>query len=76
MRRQRLATIQELKEKKTLKFRYHEQGIEREGFLAYFEGAVLCYENVCRHVPITLDYGDGKFFSAEGTHRTAPRMNH
>ena len=36
--------------------------------MAFFAGRVVAYENVCRHIPITLDYGDARFFNAEGTH--------
>ena len=63
-----LATLGELKERKTLKFTYSDEGISREGFLAWFEGRVVCYQNVCRHIPITLDYGDGRFLNADATH--------
>lgn len=51
-----------------MKFQYREEGIPREGFLAWHEGRAVCYENVCRHVPITLDYGDGKFFTPDRSH--------
>ena len=64
----RLATLSELKEKRAVKFKYRQDGISREGFVAIFEGQVVAYENVCRHVPITLDYGDGKFFNGQDSH--------
>ena len=51
-----------------MKFTYKQEGISREGFVAFFAGRVVAYENVCRHIPITLDYGDARFFNAEGTH--------
>jgi nitrite reductase/ring-hydroxylating ferredoxin subunit len=63
-----IATLSELKAKKAVKFQYRQEGISREGFVAFFEGRVVAYENVCRHVPITLDYGDSRFFDAEGSH--------
>jgi len=67
--RRRLATLGELKERKTLKFSYRDaDGIQREAFLAWFNDQVLCYQNLCRHIPITLDYGDARFFNADGTH--------
>ena len=66
--RRRLATLAELQQRKTLKFHYKEEGIPREAFLAWLNGRVVCYQNTCRHIPITLDYGDGRFFNAEGTH--------
>ncbi len=68
MARRRLATLLELQERKTLKFTYREEGISREAFLAWVQGQLVCYQNVCRHIPITLDYGDGHFFNREGTH--------
>ena len=64
----RLATISELREKRTLRFTYKQEGIPREGFLAWFRGKIVCYENVCRHLPVTLDYGDGNFFTPGGDH--------
>ena len=68
MAKQRLASLEELQKRGTIKFCYREEGISREGFLAWHEGEVVCYENVCRHVPITLDYGDGRFFTPDGKH--------
>jgi nitrite reductase/ring-hydroxylating ferredoxin subunit len=65
---QRLASLDELRKRGTIKFTFREEGISREGFLAWFEGQVVCYENVCRHVPITLDYGDGQFFTPDRAH--------
>jgi nitrite reductase/ring-hydroxylating ferredoxin subunit len=63
-----IGSLEELKRAHTLKFTYREEGISREGFVAWFEGRVVAYENVCRHIPITLDYGDARFFNPEGTH--------
>ena len=69
MARQRLATLVELQSRGTIKFGYRDKdGISREGFVAWFEDAVVGYENVCRHVPITLDYGDGQFFTPDRRH--------
>jgi nitrite reductase/ring-hydroxylating ferredoxin subunit len=66
--KRRLASLDELKEKRTLKFSYRQEGIPREGFIAWTGGKVVAYENVCRHIPISLDYGDGRFFNAEQSH--------
>jgi nitrite reductase/ring-hydroxylating ferredoxin subunit len=63
-----IATLSELKVKKAVKFQYRQDGISREGFVAFFNGQVVAYENVCRHVPITLDYGDSRFFDSHGNH--------
>jgi nitrite reductase/ring-hydroxylating ferredoxin subunit len=61
-----LATIEELRQKKTITFRFSREGIQHDGFLAWHEGQVLAYENRCRHIPISLDYGDGRFFTPDG----------
>jgi nitrite reductase/ring-hydroxylating ferredoxin subunit len=66
--RRLLATLIELRERGTIKFEYREEGIAREGFLAWVDGQVVCYHNVCRHIPITLDYGDGRFFTPDRKH--------
>lgn len=63
--KRRLASVAELKERGTIKFGYRQEGIAREGFLAWAGEKAVCYENVCRHVPITLDYGDGEFFTSD-----------
>ena len=68
MPRRRIGSLAELKRSHTLKFAYREEGISREGFIAWFEGRVVAYENVCRHIPITLDYGDARFFNPERSH--------
>ncbi len=66
--RVQLASATAIAEGRTLKFRFKVDGISREGFLARFQGKLLAYENVCCHLPVPLDYGDGQFFDAEGAH--------
>jgi nitrite reductase/ring-hydroxylating ferredoxin subunit len=66
--RQRIGLVHELQKNRTLKFTFVEEGIKREGFLAWFNQQPVAYENVCRHIPISLDYGDNRFFSADGQH--------
>jgi nitrite reductase/ring-hydroxylating ferredoxin subunit len=63
-----VALISDLQTRQAIKFSYRDEGIQREGFVALFQGQVVCYQNTCRHIPITLDYGDGRFFNREGTH--------
>jgi nitrite reductase/ring-hydroxylating ferredoxin subunit len=63
-----IARLEELKRKGALKFVFREEGIQRNGFVAWFEGQVVAYENVCRHIPITLDYGDDEFFTGDRKH--------
>jgi nitrite reductase/ring-hydroxylating ferredoxin subunit len=57
-----------LPEGQTQKFEFTRDGIWREGFVARFRGTLVAYENVCRHLPIALDYGDGRFFDRSGEH--------
>ena len=64
--RSRIGSLDELKRARTLKFAFLEEGIPREGFMAWYQDQVIAYENRCRHIPISLDYGDGRFFSADG----------
>ena len=46
-------------------FRFPRGSSTIEGFVARFQGRVVAYENECRHLPLTLDYGDGQFFSPD-----------
>lgn len=64
--RRALAALAELQAARTIKFNYRQDGIEREGFLVHFQDSVVAFENACRHIPIPLDYGDGRFFRADG----------
>jgi nitrite reductase/ring-hydroxylating ferredoxin subunit len=64
----RIAAISDLTRGKSIKFQFKRDGITFEGFLANFQGALVAYENVCRHLPLSLDYGDGRFFTEDGKH--------
>lgn len=66
MVRQRICALDELGEGKSIKFNFSQEGVPREGFAVRFQNQIVAYENVCRHVPISLDYGDGQFFSPDG----------
>ena len=68
MHRHRIAPANELAEGQTLKFEFEREGISREGFIARYQGQLVAYENVCRHLPLTLDYGDNRFFTRNGQH--------
>ena len=61
----RIGTLRELQRKGSLKFAYRQEGIEREGFVVWFNSQAIAYENACRHIPIPLDYGDSQFFTAD-----------
>jgi nitrite reductase/ring-hydroxylating ferredoxin subunit len=64
--RRKLITLEELKQQRSFRFSYEEEGIQRDGFLAWVDGQVVAYENICRHLPLSLDYGDGRFFTPDG----------
>lgn len=49
-------------------FSFSKEGKATAGFLIRFRGQVHAYENVCRHIPVSLDYDDGRFFSPDGRH--------
>lgn len=66
MRMVKIADLAELPEGASRKFLFTRDGVEFEGFVACFQGKIVAYENTCRHVPISLDYGDDKFFTADG----------
>ncbi|MDG1892633.1 MAG: Rieske 2Fe-2S domain-containing protein [Verrucomicrobiota bacterium] len=66
MTRIRLASITELDTGQTKKFRYTQDGVPREGFLARLENCWVAYENRCRHIAISLDLDDGVFFTDDG----------
>lgn len=67
-RPQRIAALADLAERQTIKFQFERDGIRREGFAVRFEGNIAAYENVCRHLPLTLDYADNRFFTEDGMH--------
>lgn len=59
----------EIAEGKGRTFFYRDNnGLLTDAFVIRFHGALHAYRNQCRHVPLTLDYGDGDFFTDDGTH--------
>jgi nitrite reductase/ring-hydroxylating ferredoxin subunit len=67
MKRQRLAEIPDLPPGATRKFDYRDaDGIAREGFVANVGGEFVAFENTCRHLPVSLDYADNRFFTQDG----------
>lgn len=62
----RIAGPEQLSDGQTVTFEFLRDGRKVEGFLARFAGQLVAYENVCRHIPISLDYGDKQFFSRDG----------
>ena len=68
MIRQPIAKLADLKQGQAVRFAFTVEGISREGFVVRFQGRVVAYENVCRHLPVALDFGDGNFFTTDGRH--------
>ena len=66
MVRQFIAKLEQLSERQPIVFKYVQDGIKREGFLLKFGGNIVCYENICRHLPVKLDSGNGIFLSRSG----------
>lgn len=68
MTKLRIADADQVAEGQTVKFGFKRAGRPAEGFVARFAGQLVAYENVCRHIPISLDYGDDRFFARDGKH--------
>lgn len=64
----KIARADEIAEGKTLKFPISRNGRPAEGFIARFHGQLVAYENQCRHLPLSLDFPDGGFFTPDGEH--------
>lgn len=63
----KIARASDVAEGKTVKFSFPRgDGKLIEGFLARFQGTLVAYENRCRHLPVSLDFHDGRFFSPDG----------
>ena len=62
----RIAAVDEVEEGKTLKFSFKRKERPMEGFVGRFNGTLFAYENTCRHIPISLDYDDNRFFTNQG----------
>src|SRR4051812_16872761 len=64
----RIASVDELSEGRSVKFHFVRNGKKISAFVASFQGEIIAYENVCRHLPLPLDYADNRFFSRDGQH--------
>jgi len=46
-------------------FQFRWDGVPREGFAVLLsDGSWVAYENRCKHLPLTLDYGDHQFLNS------------
>jgi nitrite reductase/ring-hydroxylating ferredoxin subunit len=66
--RQLVARVGELAPDATKKFIITPGGHEVEAFLVNFDGAFYAYVNRCRHIALTLDWVDNRFFTEDGRH--------
>ena len=65
--RKQVAKLDDLPEGTTWQFSFKRDGIRVDAFVANYKGEIVAYENLCRHQPLTLDYGDGQFFNSDGS---------
>ncbi len=68
MSEQRIASLAELSGGNAIVFTYKQDGIRREGFALLANGKIVCYENLCRHLPVKLDSGSRHFLTKSGRH--------
>jgi nitrite reductase/ring-hydroxylating ferredoxin subunit len=68
VRRIRIASASSVSEGSTQKFQFVRDGKTVAGFIARVQGRLVAYENVCRHLPVSLDYDDNRFFTEDGAH--------
>jgi nitrite reductase/ring-hydroxylating ferredoxin subunit len=64
-RRKLVAQIGELEHGKTKKFRLKCGGETVEAFVVSYEGAHYAYLNRCRHIPLSLDWVENRFFTED-----------
>jgi len=62
----RIAAVDEVEEGQTIKFSFNRGEKPQEGFVGRCHGKLFAYDNTCRHLPISLDYGDNRFFDSKG----------
>jgi len=64
MTHQTILLTDEVPEGGSLAFSYRDDiGLHSEGFVIRRQGKLYAYRNLCRHQPLTLDYGDGDFYT-------------
>jgi nitrite reductase/ring-hydroxylating ferredoxin subunit len=64
----KIARADEVAEGKAVKFTFQRGDRPVEGLLARFQGKLVAYENRCRHLPVSLDFHSGSFFTPDGEH--------
>ncbi len=61
----KIADPGDLEDGQAKSFRIVLKGRYVNGFLIRFQGTLFAYQNKCRHLPISLDYDDARFFDSE-----------
>jgi nitrite reductase/ring-hydroxylating ferredoxin subunit len=61
-----VARVGEVAEGQSKKFLLDCAGREVEAFLVNYRGALHAFVNRCRHVPMTMDWVENRFFTADG----------
>ncbi len=61
----RVGDAAEIKEGEPHSFRLVRGGRYVNCFLFRLKGKLIAYENKCRHIPVSLDYDDARFFDAQ-----------
>jgi nitrite reductase/ring-hydroxylating ferredoxin subunit len=61
----RICDAETLLERTSAQFRFRREGLRIAGFVIRWDGVVHGYENLCRHLPLPLDYADGRFFTPD-----------
>ncbi len=49
-------------------FQYRLDGVKREGLILRASHEIVAFENVCRHLPVSLDGGTGDFLITARNH--------
>ncbi len=61
----RMVKADSLADGQAVSFRFVRDGKPVNALVARFQGRVVAYENVCQHLPITLDFADAHFFTRD-----------
>ena len=49
----------------TYRFTFDEDGIQKSGFIIFFDNAYYVYRNECQHLPVELDWQENEFLDDE-----------
>ena len=63
-----VAKVADVADRHTVKFRFREDGLEKEGFVIRWSGRWFAYRNECRHIPMPMDWVENRFLTRDGCH--------